>query len=436
MKILITGASGQLGTEIQRQLKNGGSALGPVPERLKNATVIATDVAELDITDRDATIAFVRRHQPDTIISCAAFTNVDGCETNPEAAFKVNAIGASNLAQAAERINARLIHVSTDYVFRGEGNKPLDESERVDSCAAFTNVDGCETNPEAAFKVNAIGASNLAQAAERINARLIHVSTDYVFRGEGNKPLDESERVDPKSVYGKTKALGEEYVKNFCHRYFIVRTAWLYGYAGKNFVKTIVNAGNRYFIVRTAWLYGYAGKNFVKTIVNAGKKFGKLEVVSDQLGNPTNAEDLAHHILQLAVSHDYGVYHCTGEGVCSWYEFASEIIRLSGVDATVAPCTSAEYSAKHPAAADRPAWSALENRMLACEFASEIIRLSGVDATVAPCTSAEYSAKHPAAADRPAWSALENRMLACTVGNHMRDWKEALADFFAHWNGE
>ncbi len=298
MKILITGASGQLGTEIQRQLKNGGSALGPVPERLKNATVIATDVAELDITDRDATIAFVRRHQPDTIISCAAFTNVDGCETNPEAAFKVNAIGASNLAQAAERINARLIHVSTDYVFRGEGNKPLDESERV----------------------------------------------------------------DPKSVYGKTKALGEEYVKNFCHRYFIVRTAWL---------------------------YGYAGKNFVKTIVNAGKKFGKLEVVSDQLGNPTNAEDLAHHILQLAVSHDYGVYHCTGEGVCSWYEFASEIIRLSGVDATVAPCTSAEYSAKHPAAADRPAWSA-----------------------------------------------LENRMLACTVGNHMRDWKEALADFFAHWNGE
>ena len=298
MKILITGASGQLGTEIQRQLKNGGSALGPVPERLKNATVIATDVNELDITDRDATIAFVRRHQPDTIISCAAFTNVDGCETNPEAAFKVNAIGASNLAQAAERINARLIHVSTDYVFRGEGDKPLDESERV----------------------------------------------------------------DPKSVYGKTKALGEEYVKNFCHRYFIVRTAWL---------------------------YGYAGKNFVKTIVNAGKKFGKLEVVSDQLGNPTNAEDLAHHILQLAVSHDYGVYHCTGEGVCSWYEFASEIIRLSGVDATVAPCTSAEYSAKHPAAADRPAWSA-----------------------------------------------LENRMLACTVGNQMRDWKVALADFFAHWNGE
>ena len=268
MKILITGASGQLGTEIQRQLKNGGSALGPVPERLKNATVIATDVNELDITDRDATIAFVRRHQPDTIISCAAFTNVDGCESNPEAAFKVNAIGASNLAQAAERINARLIHVSTDYVFRGEGNKPLDESERV----------------------------------------------------------------DPKSVYGKTKALGEEYVKNFCHRYFIVRTAWL---------------------------YGYAGKNFVKTIVNAGKKFGKLTVVNDQLGNPTNAEDLAHHLLKMVVSKEYGVYHCTGEGVCSWYDFAVEIMRLSGVGAEVAPCTSDEYAAAHPEAARRPAWSAL-----------------------------------------------------------------------------
>lgn len=298
MKILITGASGQLGTEIQRQLNQGKSALGAVPERLKNAMVIATDADQLDITDREATIAFVRRHQPDTIINCAAFTNVDGCETNTEAAFKVNALGASNLAQAAERVNARLIHVSTDYVFRGEGDKPLDESELI----------------------------------------------------------------DPKSAYGKTKALGEQYVRDFCHRYFIVRTAWL---------------------------YGYAGKNFVKTIVNAGKKFGKLEVVSDQMGNPTNAEDLAHHILKLAVSHDYGVYHCTGEGICSWYDFASEIIRLSGVDATVSPCTSQEYAEKHPAAADRPAWSA-----------------------------------------------LENRMLACTVGNEMRDWKVALADFFANWNPE
>ena len=133
------------------------------------------------------------------------------------------------------------------------------------------------------------------------------------------------------------KRQGEKYVEQFCHRHFIVRTAWL---------------------------YSYYGKNFVKTIVNAGKKFGKLEVVNDQCGNPTNAVDLAHEILQLCVTHEYGLYHCTGEGVCSWYDFASEIIRLSGVDATVAPCTSEEYKAKHPDSADRPKWSALDNLSL------------------------------------------------------------------------
>ena len=139
MKILITGAQGQLGTELQRQLRRGGSALGPMPERLKNASVIATDLGELDITNRLETIAFVRRHQPDTIISCAAFTNVDGCEEQPEAAFKVNAVGAANLAQAAEKIGARLIHVSTDYVFSGaaNGGRPLDESgPRPSACTA------------------------------------------------------------------------------------------------------------------------------------------------------------------------------------------------------------------------------------------------------------------------------------------------------------
>ena len=119
------------------------------------------------------------------------------------------------------------------------------------------------------------------------------------------------------------------------------------------------------------------------------RRIGKLEVVNDQCGNPTNAVDLAHEILQLCVTHEYGLYHCTGEGICSWYDFASEIIRLSGVDATVAPCTSEEYKAKHPESADRPKWSA-----------------------------------------------LDNRMLRCTVGNDVRDWKDALACFFAHWDGE
>ena len=139
--------------------------------------------------------------------------------------------------------------------------------------------------------------SSLAQAAEKTGARLVHVSTDYVFSGRENGGVaqDEATIPGPISAYGSTKLMGEKYVEQFCHRHFIVRTAWL---------------------------YSYYGKNFVKTIVNAGKKFGKLEVVNDQCGNPTNAVDLAHEILQLCVTHEYGLYHCTGEGICSWYDLS------------------------------------------------------------------------------------------------------------------
>ena len=300
MKILITGCKGQLGRELQRQLREEGCVLGPLPERLQKATVIPVDVEELDITDREAVVAYVRRHQPDTVINCAAFTNVNGCETARDAAFKVNAIGPRNLALACEKINARFIHISTDYVFSGAAN--------------------------------------------------------------GGVPLDECALPAPVSAYGATKLLGEQYVQRFCRRHFIVRTAWL---------------------------YGYEGKNFVKTMVNLAKTHDRITVVNDQLGNPTNAVDLAYHILKLAVSHDYGTYHCTGNGICSWYDFAAEIIRLSGE---------------------------------AC--------------AVEPISSADYAAQHPESANRPAWSALDNRMLRCTVGDGMRDWKDALRDFFAHWNGE
>ena len=259
MKIIVTGSKGQLGTEIIKQLREGKSEIGPIPEKLLNATVIAVDLPELDISNYKAVDDYIRRFKPDVIINCAAYTNVDGCEVNHDAAYKANALGPRNLAQAAEKMGSRLVHVSTDYVFSGREN--------------------------------------------------------------GGIPQDEACLPGPISAYGSTKLMGEKYVERFCHRHFIVRTAWL---------------------------YSYYGKNFVKTIVNAGKKYGKLEVVNDQLGNPTNAVDLAHEILQLCVTHEYGLYHCTGEGVCSWYDFASEIIRLAGVDATVAPCTSAEYKAKHP----------------------------------------------------------------------------------------
>lgn len=305
MKILITGAGGQLGTELRRQLAKGECSIGTIPERLKRATIIPTDLGiegmeTLDITNRHEVAVFVRHHKPDVIISCAAFTNVDGCETNRDAAFQVNALGARNLAMAAQEVDAKLLHVSTDYVFSGADN--------------------------------------------------------------GQVPLDETALVAPVSAYGETKRLGEEYVRVFCQKHFIVRTAWL---------------------------YGYVGKNFVYTMMNAGKKLGALTVVDDQRGNPTNAEDLAYHLLKLCVTKEYGTYHCTGEEVCSW-----------------------------------------------CDFAKEIIRLAGVEATVTPCTSQEYAQKNPQAATRPVWSALENRMLACTVGNEMRPWKQALACFFENCENE
>lgn len=213
MKVLITGANGQLGTELRRCFARGRTELGPLPEKLLHASVVETVVnvpgmETLDITDRHAVAAFVRRHAPDVIVSCAAYTNVDGCEAHSDDAFRVNALGARNLAMAAEEVGAKLVHVSTDYVFSGQGSEPICE---------------CETPA-------------------------------------------------PKSMYGKTKLLGEEYVRQFC---------------------------TRWFIVRTAWLYGYVGKNFVKTMVNAGRKNPGLTVVNDQLGNPTNAADLAHHILKL-----------------------------------------------------------------------------------------------------------------------------------------
>ena len=178
---LITGCRGQLGTELQHQLSAEGCAIGPLPERLRKATVIPVDVDELDITDREATINYIRRHQPDTVINCAAFTNVDGCETARDAAFRVNALGPRNLALACEKIGARLIHVSTDYVFPGTAN--------------------------------------------------------------GGVALDECAVPAPISAYGQTKLLGEQYVERFCRRHFIVRTAWLYSSFGHNFVKTMIKLG-------------------------------------------------------------------------------------------------------------------------------------------------------------------------------------------------
>ena len=136
-------------------------------------------------------------------------------------------------------------------------------------------------------------------------------------------------------------------------------------------VPTLTDAGRAQMCIRDR-LYSYHGKNFVKTMIRLGQTHDKITVVNDQLGNPTNAVDLAYHILKLAVSHDYGIYHCTGNGICSWYDFASAIMQGAGLSCKVEPVTSAQYAAANPASANRPAWSALENRMLRCTVGDEM----------------------------------------------------------------
>ncbi len=290
MKILITGAKGMLGTQVVEDLTRGYTELGPIPQNFKGAEVIAADVDTLDITDKAACEKYMAEVKPDVVINCAAYTNVDGCESHQDDAFKVNAIGPRNLAVACENIGAKLVHVSTDYVFKGDEATPRREYD-------LTN---------------------------------------------------------PISVYGKTKNAGEEFVRQYCKKSFIVRTAWLYGYNGKNFVKTMV------------WL--------------ASEK-GGAKVVNDQHGNPTNAADLSHHLLKIADSEEYGTYHCTGNGECTWYEFAVKIAELAGYPGVMAPCTSEEF---------------------------------------------------PTPTKRPAYSSLDNMMLRVTVGDEMRHWEDALKAYFEH----
>lgn len=269
MKIMITGSKGQLGTTLCELLKTGKNSLGEIPEELQNAEVVDVDVDELDITDRAAVTELVLSSKPDLIINCAAMTNVDGCETDRKTAELINASGPENLAVAASEAGAALVHVSTDYVFRGDASVPYTED-----CAC-----------------------------------------------------------DPVTTYGDSKLNGERLVSAAC---------------------------DRSFIFRTSWLYGLCGNNFVKTIRRIAKEKGVLSVVNDQRGNPTNCEDLAYHILKVSVTENYGIYHCTGTGECSWYDFAKKIVELSHIPCTVSPCSTEQSNRP----AKRPAYSSLENRHL------------------------------------------------------------------------
>lgn len=258
MKILITGSNGQLGLEIIKQLNRD----------YKEYEVISTDRYNLDITDLEA-------------------------------------------------VNGKLENKNIDVVI---------------NCAAHTAVDLCETDVENAYKINAIGPKNLAIICEKINAKLVQVSTDYVFDGVGNRPYREDDITCPNSIYGSSKLMGENFVKEFSSRYFIVRTAWLYG----------------------------EGKNFVRTMLNLSETNKEINVVNDQFGSPTSTVDLAKAIIDLIHTENYGTYHGTCEGQCSWYEFAKKIFEISNIDIKVNPVTSEDF--KRPA--PRPSYSVLDNFML------------------------------------------------------------------------
>lgn len=254
MRILVTGANGQLGREIARQ--------GQEHE------LVLTDVDTLDITDGKLVMNFFRDIKPQAVIHCAAYTNVDGAELDVDTAFRVNVIGAQNMAAGCLETGARMVYVSTDYVFDGQ--------------------------------------------------------TNTLYR--------EFDVVNPQTVYGRTKWQGEEMVRQILGRHFIVRTAWLYG----------------------------DGNNFVRTMLRMANEQDSLRVVDDQVGTPTSTVDLAWTIFRLLASDAFGTYHATCQGQCSWYEFACEIFRQAGKSVGVVPVTTAEFVRP----AKRPAYSVLDNHML------------------------------------------------------------------------
>ncbi len=208
-----------------------------------------------------------------------------------------------------------------------EAQKP----DVIVNCAAHTGVDACETQEESAYRINAIGPRNLSIGANLVNATLVHVSTDYVFSGDDGKVYTEFDQVNPQGAYGRTKLAGENFVKEFANRYFILRTAWLYG----------------------------DGNNFVKTMLRLAQTNDTVRVVGDQFGTPTSAKELAKAIMQLLQTREYGTYHATCEGECNWADFAREIFRQANLSTQVVSITTEEYNAP----AKRPAYSVLDNYM-------------------------------------------------------------------------
>lgn len=256
MKVLVTGAKGQLGRDVVERFS-------------KPHTVYGFGRNELDVTNAEQTRAVVGRVKPDVIIHTAAYTAVDNAEENREQAYLVNAQGSRNIALAANECGAKL-------------------------CA---------------------------------------ISTDYVFDGEARHPYTEDATANPKNVYGASKLAGENVVKQ---------------------------CTNRYFIVRTSWVLGVHGNNFVKTMLKLGKSGEPIKVVNDQFGSPTYTRDLAEFLLELTETDKFGVYHTSNTGVCSWYEFAREIFEQTSLPAKPFPCSTADY----PRPAPRPKYSVLAHKAM------------------------------------------------------------------------
>ena len=205
------------------------------------------------------------------------------------------------------------------------------------NCAAYTAVDDCENNEETAFAVNAEGIANIANAAESIGAPVVHFSTDYVFDGLKKSPYIESDATNPQSVYGKSKLEGEHNLIKSTKKYFIFRISWLYGRHGNNFAKTIR-----------------------KVALQKLKSNEPLKVVNDQFGTPTYTKSVCKQILSVIFTDNFGIYHCTNEGECTWFDFAKYITESFTINSEIIPCTTAEF----PRPAPRPPYSVLENNCL------------------------------------------------------------------------
>ena len=256
MRVLVTGVKGQLGYDVMNELaKRGHEGIG-------------VDIQEMDITDAASVERVITEAAPDAVIHCAAYTAVD---------------------------------------------------------AAEDNVDLCR-------RVKAGGTENIAKVCKSLNCKMMYISTDYVFNGQGTRPWEPDDAREPLNVYGQTKYEGE----------------------------LAVEALEKFFIVRIAWVFGVNGKNFIKTMLNLGKTRDHLTVVADQIGSPTYTYDLARLLVDMIETDKYGRYHATNEGLCSWYEFACEIFKQAGMNVTVSPVTSDQY----PAKAKRPMNSRMDKSKL------------------------------------------------------------------------